>query len=98
MGGVHRDWSDVILISIPKRGDLSKCDNWRGISLLEVLGKVMATILQERLQLLAEDELLESQCGFRKGRGCLDMTFTLQQLVEKSVEHQTKQFIVFVDL
>ena len=58
----------------------------------------MARILQERLQLLAEDELPESQCGFRKGRGCSDMTFTLRQLVEKSVEHQTKQFIVFVDL
>lgn len=26
------------------------------------------------------------------------MTFAFQQLVEKSVEHQTKQFIVFVDL
>ena len=95
---VPRDWSDAILIPIPKKGDLSRCDNWRGISLLEVVGKVMARILQERLQLLAEDELPESQCGFRKGRGCSDMTFTLRQLVEKSVEHQTKQFIVFVDL
>ena len=26
------------------------------------------------------------------------MTFALQQLVEKSLKHQTKQFIVFVDM
>ena len=26
--------------------------------------------------MLAEDELPESQCGFRKGRGCADMIFT----------------------
>ena len=47
---VPRDWSDAILIPIPKKGDRSKCDNWRGISLLEVVGRVMARILQERLQ------------------------------------------------
>ena len=95
---VPRDWSDAILIPIPKRGDLSQCDNWRGISLLEVVGKVMARILQERLQQVAEDELPESQCGFRKGRGCSDMSFVIRQLVEKSMEHRSKQFLVFVDL
>ena len=95
---VPRDWSEAILIPIPKRGDLSQCDNWRGISLLEVVGKVMARILQERLQQVAEDELPESQCGFRKGRGCSDMSFVIRQLVEKSMEHRSKQFLVFVDL
>ena len=45
---------DVILIPIPKNGDLSKCDKWRGISLLDVV-KVVASILQERLQKLAEE-------------------------------------------
>ena len=95
---VPRDWSDAILIPIPKKGDLSRCDNWRGISLLEVVGKVMARILQERLQQVAEDELPESQCCFRRGRGCSDMTFVIRQLVEKSVEHHSKQFLVFVDL
>ncbi len=58
----------------------------------------MARILQEKLQLLAEKELPESQCGFAKGRGCSDMTFTLRQLVEKSVEHQSKPFTMFMDL
>jgi len=92
---VPRDWSDAVLIPIPKKGDLSSCDNWRGISLglLDMVGKVMAKILQGRLQQLAETELPESQCGFRTGRGCSDMTF--RQLVEKSIEHRSKQFITF---
>ena len=46
----------------------------------------------------AEGELPESQCGFRKGRGCSDMLFVLRQLMEKSVEHRTKQFSIVVDL
>ena len=89
-GEVPSDWCDAVLIPLPKKGDLSHCDNWRGISLLDVLGKVVARVLQERLQKLAEDQLPESQCGFRKGRGCTDMIFTERQLVEKSWEHTAK--------
>ena len=91
-------WRDSILVPIPKKGNLSLCDNWRGISLLDVVGKVVARMLQERLQKLAEDELPESQCGFRTGRGCADMIFTVRQLVEKSWEHKSKAFLTFIDL
>ena len=95
---VPRDWSNAVLVPIPKKGDLSNCDNWRGIALLDVVGKVVARVLQERLQELSEEELPESQCGFRKGRSCTDMTFTVRQLVEKSWEHRTKLFMTFIDL
>ena len=91
-------WRDSILVPMPKKGNLSLCDNWRGISLLDVVGKVVARILQERLQKLAEDELPESQCGFRAERGCADMIFTVHQLIEKSWEHKSKAFFTFIDL
>ena len=65
-GRVPADWSDAVLVPIPKKGDLSQCDNWRGIALLDVVGKVVARVIQGRLQKLAEDELPESQCGFRR--------------------------------
>ena len=38
-GCVPADWSDAVLIPISKKGDLSECDNWRGISLLGVVGR-----------------------------------------------------------
>ena len=85
-------------MAIPKKGDLSVCDNWRGISLLDVFGKLFARILKWRLELVAEMELAESQCGFRKGRGCMDMIFCARQLIEKTVEHEETVYIVFVDL
>ena len=87
--------SDAVLVPIPKKGDLTRCDNWRGISLLDVVGKVAARILQGRLQELAEEVLPESQCGFRKGRGCSDMIFTVRQ---QANEHKAKIFLVFIDL
>ena len=96
---VPKDWSDAVLVPILRKGDLRKCDNWRGlIALLDVVGKVIVQIIQERLQKLAQVELPESQCGFRRGRGCLDMVFTVRQLVGKSWEHRSKTFLVFIDL
>ena len=95
---VPRDWANALLVPIPKKGDLTLCDNWRGIALLDVVGKVMARVVQGRLQQLAENVLPESQCGFRRGRGCTDLIFTVGQLIEKSNEHRAKVFLIFIDL
>ena len=98
MGCVVQDWKDAEIVPIPKKGDLKNCDNWRGISLLDVIGKLFGRILQDRLQLIAEKVLPESQCGFHKGRGCVDMIFTARQLFEKSREHDDSLFALFIDL
>lgn len=89
---------DAVLVPIFKKGDLSVCDNYRGISLLDVIGKVFARVLQTRLQRVAEEILPESQCGFRKGRGTNDMIFAVRQMVEKLREHNLQGFLLFVDL
>ena len=67
---------------------------------MDVVGKVhvVARIIQERSQEVAEEELPESQCGLREKCGCSDMVFMVRQLVEKSWEHGTKSFLVFIDL
>ena len=59
---VQREWVDAIIVPIP---NLRSCDNWRGIALPEVVGKVAARVIQGKLQRLAQRELLDSQCGFR---------------------------------
>jgi len=97
-GVVCGGWCDAILVPIPKKGNLSKCDNWRGILLLDVVGKLVARLIRERLKKLAEEELSGSQCGLRKRRSCTDMIFTIRQLMEKSWEHTAKSFFTFINL
>ena len=80
---VLQEWVDAILIPILKKGNLHCCDNWRGIALLDVMGKVVARVIQGRLHKLAERVLPESQCGFRRGHGCTDMIFTVRQLTRR---------------
>ena len=37
---VPNDWQEVVLVPIPTKSDLTVCDNWRGICLLEAVEKV----------------------------------------------------------
>ena len=81
---VPTEWRDALIVPIPKKGDLTLCDNWRGISLLDVVGKIFAKVIQNRLQEVVEEVVPDSQCGFRKERGCIDMIFCARQIVEKA--------------
>ena len=80
------------------KGDLSDCNNYRGISLLSVVGNVFARVSLTRLQILAERTLPGSQCGFRTGRSTIDMIFSARQLQDKCREQIRPLFIVFIDL
>ena len=42
---IPKDWQNGIIIKIPKKGDLSDCNNWRDITLLSVPGKVFCRII-----------------------------------------------------
>nr|XP_027237025.1 uncharacterized protein LOC113828287 [Penaeus vannamei] len=88
------DWKDALLVTIFKKGDRRECGNYRGISLLSIAGKILARILLNRLQIVAEIILPESQCGFRPSRGTIDMIFCARQLQEKSKEQQKPIFLI----
>ena len=49
---VPSERSDALLVPVPKKRDLSCCDNRRSISLLDVMGKLFARLLNDRLQLV----------------------------------------------
>ena len=97
---IPQDWVDAILISLYKgKGAKSVCGNYRGISLLEAVGKVFSKLLLDRLSKhICPFVIPETQCGFRPGRGTTDMIFAARQLQEKSIEQRVKLYQVFVDL
>ena len=98
-GAVPQDMRDAKIVTLYKnKGERSDCNNYRGISLLSIVGKVYARVLLARLQKLAERIYPESQCGFRAGRSTVDMVFSLRQLQEKSREQNLPLYIAFIDL
>ena len=98
-GRLPQDFKDAKVITLYKnKGDRSDCNNYRGISLLSVVGKVFARVLLKRLQVLADAVYPESQCGFRRDRSTIDMIFTLSLLQEKCREQGQPLFLAFIDL
>nr|VZI33700.1 unnamed protein product [Spirometra erinaceieuropaei] len=99
-GEVPQDFKDATIVHLYKRkGNRQVCDNHRGISLLNIAGKIFARILLNRLNNHLEQGLLpESQCGFHRHRGTTDMIFAARQLQEKCQEMRTHLYSTFVDL
>ena len=97
---VPQDFKDASIVHLYKRkGNRQACDNHRGISLLSIAGKILARVLLNRLIAHLEKGLLpESQCGFRKERGTIDMVFAARQLQEKCQEQNTDLYSTYVDL
>ena len=60
------------------------------------IARVLLNRLNEHLE--QSGLLLESQCGFRKDRGMIDMIFTARQLQEKCQEENADRYMTFVDL
>ena len=82
---VPQDFKDASIIHLYKRkGNRQACGNHRGIFLLSNASKILARVLLNRLIAHLEQGLLpESQCGFRKERGTIDMVFAARQLQGK---------------
>nr|VZH91294.1 unnamed protein product [Spirometra erinaceieuropaei] len=99
-GKVPQDFRDATIVHLYKRkGNRQVCDNHRGISLLNIAGKILPRILLNRLNNHLEQGLLpESQCGFRRHRGTTDMIFAARQLQEKCRKIRTHLYSTFVDL
>uniref|UniRef100_T1J5B6 Reverse transcriptase domain-containing protein n=1 Tax=Strigamia maritima TaxID=126957 RepID=T1J5B6_STRMM len=74
-----REWRIGDIIPIYKAGKEADTNNYRGITLLNTLYKIMTTMMTSRIQEWAEQEgiITENQAGFRKGYGTRDHLFTL---------------------
>ncbi|GFR75445.1 retrovirus-related Pol polyprotein from type-1 retrotransposable element R2 [Elysia marginata] len=82
-----------ILIKLPKKGDLSQCNNRRGISLLSPICRVILY----RIKPSVEKALRKKQAGFREGRSCIDQICILSTVIEQSFEWNSSTYISFID-
>ena len=98
-GCVPLDWRSACIVPLYKgKGDKFVCSNFRGISLLSVVGKLYGRVLIRRVREGTEGVIREEQGGFQKGKGCVDQIFAVRQICEKFVEKGREVFWAFMDL
>jgi hypothetical protein len=74
------DWKEGIIIKIPQKGDLSNCSNWRGVTLLATLSKILNRIILDRIMELLEKKIRMEQAGFRRNWYCVTLN-SVNQLI-----------------
>ena len=96
---IPRQWREghIVNILVFKKGDREDPANYRGITLLSVVGKVFCKILNNRLVQCLDKEgaLHEGQAGFRINRSCMDNVYTLNEIVKADEGKIRKQMHSF---
>ena len=67
-----------LIITLPKKGKLQLCQNYRTISLISHSSNVMLKVILNRLKSQAEEIIAEEQAGFRAGRSTTEQIFNLR--------------------
>ena len=89
-------WTKCIIVPLHKKGNINSTNNYRGISLLDVVSKLYISIITTRLTFYAEayDRLYESQSGFRVAHSTIDNAYVLYGIIQKYFCLKTKAVYV----
>ena len=83
----HEGWYQSQCIPVPKRGDLSVPNKWRGIMLMDMCSKVFSSVMRARAFSLLDKHGTRFQFGGTLEIGCRDGLFTLKALLNARHNH-----------
>lgn len=89
----------ALVVSIPKKGDPTMMDNYRGISLVETLLKVACSVAARRISAALEREkrLSTIQAGFRSKQECAAQVITLYEVCRRRTLEGEPTYLAFLD-
>ena len=87
------------VVPLYKSGPKTETTNYRPISLLLTLSKILEKVMYKQIyRFLNEDQLFKSQYGFRSQHSCQDAITELTSLITKNWENNKSSIVVFIDL
>ncbi|CAH2241180.1 jg3246 [Pararge aegeria aegeria] len=96
-GHLPKDWLASTFITLPKKANAKKCAEFRTISLMSQVLKLFLNIIHERIRAKCDEQLADSQFGFRAGVGTREALFAIQVLIQKCRDMQQDVYLCFID-
>ena len=84
-------------ITLPKKSKAMDCTDFKTISLMSHITKLLLKILLERNKTRINREVSDEQFGFRPQFGTREGIFCLRMLIEKYLEVRKDVYICFID-
>jgi len=99
-GSFPKEWNSASIVSIPKKGDLSDCNNYRGISLINVGLKIISKIVTERISkyALSHNYIRPEQFGFRNHEECISLFISIREICQRRKFNGQFTYLAFLDL
>lgn len=89
------------MVPLHKKDDPAVPGNYRGVTLLNVIGKIYARVLNTRLAAIAEPRIAKEQAGFITGRSTVDQVFILSDVIGRfraNGKNPRPLYIAFLDI
>ena len=96
-GEVPEQWKLSNIVPVPKKGDLTKVDNYRGISLTSIVSKTLNRMILNRIKKPMEKILRDNQNGFRPGRSTNSHILALRRILEGAKAKNLPAVLTFID-
>ena len=97
---VPEEWARGMIVPIPKNAEVRKIENYRGITLLSIVGKAFVAVLNERMRRWMEkvDVVVEEQAGFRAGYSPVDQVYVLSEIIQRQKKRKKAYYCAFLDI
>lgn len=92
------EWHEGQVVPVPKSGNLSDPNKWRGVTLMDLGSKIFSSIMCTRLFKIIVAHGDRYQFGSTPGVGCQDGSFTLKTILHLRHNHNLPTWVMFSDL
>ena len=97
---IPNEWKDNVIALIHKKGSTSDLDNYRGISLINTMSKVLLKVIAKRIELANEtfNLIRKEQIGFIRNEEGLSGVMSLIEIVQRRQFSGLNTILCFIDL
>ena len=96
-GSIPDQWRKLNIVPVPKKGNLTKVDNYRGIALTSIVSKTLNRMILNRIRPAIEKVLRINQNGFREGRSTTSHILCLRRILEGARDRNLSALLLFID-
>ncbi len=96
-GKVPSEWKRANVVPVPKKDDPSEINNYRPISLLCIVSKVLEHIVHRHVYEFIKPSLHDLQHGFRPNRSCITQLLEVLQDIGKNLDSGKTTDVVYLD-
>ncbi|KAL1447598.1 hypothetical protein WDU94_009869 [Cyamophila willieti] len=96
-GTIPQEWLRSEFIILPKKPNARKCSEYRTISLMSHLLKIFLKVIHGRIYKKCEEQISDTQFGFRRAVGTREALFSIQVLFQRCRDVNCDVYACFID-